>query len=144
MTAWIPCTRCGEPTYFAQIRISKVEALCSKCVRAKSRKRGSPAAREKKLRAYKQEKKIAIEVGGRVIRASGALPGPKGDAIDEEFLIEAKYTDRKSYTIKHADWMKLASSAANHRRKPRMEIELAGQVLVVLAKRDFLTLVGLA
>ena len=53
----------------------------------------------------KQEKRIALQLkGGRRQIASGALPWWKNDVQSDNFLVEAKYTDAKSYSLKREDF----------------------------------------
>lgn len=51
-------------------------------------------------RSKKQERLVAKEVGGRVVKASGALWYQKGDVEHEQFLIECKSTTDNSYSLK--------------------------------------------
>lgn len=47
-----------------------------------------------------QERRIAKQVKGQVVKGSGCLFYAKGDVKMEEFLIEAKTTDADSFTLK--------------------------------------------
>lgn len=53
-----------------------------------------------KERAQKRERSAAKELGGRSVIGSGALWFDKGDIKTEKFLIEDKFTDSDSYSIK--------------------------------------------
>ena len=88
----------------------------------------------------KQEKKIANDLhGGRVQIASGALPWWKNDVQSEEFLVEAKYTENKSYSLKRVDFEKLNLEAVKLDKIPVMVIELKpGLTMAVLRYEDFL------
>lgn len=52
-----------------------------------------------KQRSRAQERKIAKEVGGKVVKGSGCMRHAKGDVKMEQFLIEAKTTDAASYAL---------------------------------------------
>ena len=53
-----------------------------------------------KERAQKRERSAAKELGGRSVIGSGSLWFDKGDIKTDKFLIEDKFTDSDSYTIK--------------------------------------------
>ena len=69
-------------------------------------------------RSQLQEKKMAKALGGRVQPASGALPYYKGDIKADRYLIEAKTTTKKSYTLTRALLGKIDSEAENIRKTP--------------------------
>lgn len=72
----------------------------------------------------KQEKRLARDTGGREQPRSGAHPILKGDVDEGRLLIEAKYTDKMSMSIKQ-DWLtKIAREAQSLDGKiPALAIE---------------------
>jgi Holliday junction resolvase len=79
----------------------------------------------------KQEKKLAKDFGGKRQPASGATPLPflKGDISTPELLIEAKSTDKKSYTLHQADLNKLVHQAAENGKNPVLCLSFHGVTL---------------
>ena len=87
-------------------------------------------------KAAQQEKGLVRRLGGRRQPASGATPWRKHDVRQEDFLIEAKRTDRGSYSIKAKDWEVLRRNALLDGRRPMLAIELGKRRLVVLEEDD--------
>ncbi len=87
-------------------------------------------------RADRQEKGIAKRLGGKQQPRSGAGPWRKHDVDQGDFLIEAKYTDAKSMTIKLADWEILRRRARTEGKLPMYHIEMGGRRLVVTEEGD--------
>lgn len=84
-----------------------------------------------------QEKKIAKETGGERSVASGALHR-KGDVRAAEVLIEAKWTGKKSFTLKAEVLEKIVSEALREGRMPLLQIELNGRAYGILEWDDVL------
>ncbi len=75
-----------------------------------------------------QEKKVAEEVGGQVVPASGATLHSKGDVTSPTEKIECKYTLSSYYHLKFADLIKLKIQAAKDSAKvPVFILEFQGQ-----------------
>lgn len=82
---------------------------------------------EKKKRRKKsiaQENRIAGSVGGRRQKASGALPGAKGDVRGVELLAECKRTDKKSISITIEYLQKITQEASFYNKIPCVAIEI--------------------
>jgi hypothetical protein len=105
-----------------------------------------------KRKSLAQERRTAKEFGGLTQIASGAIDGLKGDVKtgstgvgfnDSDFLIENKFTDAKSYSLKKATWEKIEKEALkDNMRIPLMQIDIQNDTqLVVLNKSDFLSLI---
>jgi hypothetical protein len=104
-----------------------------------------------KRKSLKQEKRTAKEFNGKEQIASGALDGMKGDVRtgntgvgfnDSDFLIENKFTDKASYSLKKSIWDKIEKeSLRDNLRIPLMQIDIQDTQLVVLNKSDFLSLI---
>ena len=62
----------------------------------------------KKKKSKKQEERIAKQIGGKTVVASGALWGAKADVRNDKYLVEAKYTDTNYYTLNVRTWNKIA------------------------------------
>ena len=91
-----------------------------------------------KKKSQLQECRIAKEVSGRPVVASGALWSRKGDVRNDEFLIECKYTDTPFYSLSFSTWDKINREAIKDGlRIPVMCIEVQGIALAVLNSLDW-------
>lgn len=80
---------------------------------------------EVKKKSQLQEKRVAKEVSGKTVIASGALWGSKGDVRNDSFLIECKITGKKYYTLSFTTWEKIYKEAIRDSgRIPVMCIDL--------------------
>lgn len=82
---------------------------------------------EKKKRRKKsigQENRVAKVLGGRRQKASGALPGAKGDVRGVELLAECKRTDKKSISITIEYLQKITQEAGYYGKIPCVAIEI--------------------
>lgn len=62
-------------------------------------------------RSRQQEGRIAKDMGGRVTPGSGNGWATKNDVKTDTLSVEIKYTDAKSYSLKHADLQKAERQA---------------------------------
>lgn len=62
-------------------------------------------------RSRKQEASVAKGLGGRTTPRSGAGWAVKNDVRTNDLSVEVKYTDKKSYSLKHADLKKAERNA---------------------------------
>lgn len=122
---------------------------CQTCGRTWARRRAGPASShpdKTKSRSYrkqsdKQEKRVARDVGGRTTIASGQTPIDKADVRSSLVRVECKYTDKKSFTLKVADLLKVAEQATGD-QIPLFYIEYreAGEGYYVVPESWFLQL----
>ena len=74
----------------------------------------------------KAEKDAADRQGGKVVRGSGAWDGAKGDRVLDtvvmDFLIENKFTLRKSFGVKHDMLQKITREARQVGRAPAFHL----------------------
>lgn len=83
------------------------------------------------------EDRIAKRTGGKKVPLSGAGI-QKEDVIDGKWLVQAKSTNKKSYTLKFLDLQTLASNAMLTGKYPRMEIEDSqGDVYIILRLKEY-------
>jgi hypothetical protein len=104
-----------------------------------------------KRKSAKQEARTAKDFSGKTTPASGALYFAKADVRtgntgvgfnDSDFLIENKFTDSASYSLKKKIWEKIEGEALmDNMRIPLMQIDIQDKQLVVLNKSDFLSLI---
>ena len=64
----------------------------------------------------------------------------KGDARSEEYLVEAKRTDKASLSIKKQVWDKIRREALLDGRVPVLAVQIQDRDLAVLDWEDFLAL----
>lgn len=64
-----------------------------------------------KQKSKKREISIAKDIGGREHLMSGAAWFKKGDASNEYFLVEDKFTDKEKYSIKYNELVKVQKEA---------------------------------
>jgi hypothetical protein len=62
-------------------------------------------------RSRQQESRGANRLGGRVTSGSGNGWVTKNDVKTDDMSVEYKYTDKKSYSLKHADLLKAERNA---------------------------------
>lgn len=78
-----------------------------------------------KRKSTAQEKRVAKEVSGRTVVASGALWGSKGDVRNDQFLVECKTTSKDHYVLNYSTWEKIRHEALRDGfREPVMCIDL--------------------
>lgn len=105
-----------------------------------------PFKNRRKSWPKEQEERVAEELTGRRVPASGSMRHNKGDVVTQTFLIDAKQTKRGSYAISHKILSKLCAEAVGRRKKPALHLELEGAApgqdqWVVLRWDDFLALI---
>lgn len=86
-----------------------------------------------------QEKQIAKETGGSRNAGSGAF-SRKGDVRAGEFLIEAKWTSKRSISLKAEVLEKIVSEALREGRTPVVQVELNGRAYGIVEWDDLLAL----
>lgn len=74
-------------------------------------------------RSAKQEKKRAVETGGRTMAGSGSSWRARQDNRTDEELEQIKYTDKKSFTVKVAECEGIYRDALNAGRDPQMVVD---------------------
>lgn len=75
----------------------------------------------------KQEKRVAKEISGKQVVASGSKWGSKGDVRTTDFLVECKTTKKNFYTLNIKTWEKIEREATKDGlRIPIMCIDLEG------------------
>lgn len=90
----------------------------------------------------KHEEKIAKEFNGVVSKGSGNYWGQPSDVKNKNFLIEAKQTEKKSYSISKQTWDKIYEEALFSYRYPMIILKIQDIELVVMGKEDFMKLFG--
>ena len=86
----------------------------------------------------KVEKMTAKKYGGRRTPGSGNKWGFRGDIKEEVFLFQDKQTDKKSFPIKEADWIKTKREALLEGRRPAFKVTFnSGTSFIILDEPDF-------
>ena len=90
-------------------------------------------------RSIAQEKKIAVQLGGRRVVGSGnsSALSAKGDVKTQRWLVEAKTTTKPRFSLTLVLWRKISSEAIRANKHPAMFIEMAGQTVVVISFNAF-------
>lgn len=83
---------------------------------------------------------MAGAIGGRPTPGSGAFWSRKGDARADDLLVEAKMTDKASYSISLRVWDKIRREALLDGRLPVLALQIQNRNLVVIDEEDFLAL----
>lgn len=84
---------------------------------------GTDPRSERNDRSERQERQRASEVGGRRSAGSGSSYRSPGDVRTDDVLEELKFTDKKSFSLKLAQWEDIKAKALKLGREPRMVIE---------------------
>ncbi len=92
-------------------------------------------------RSKKQEERTAEKYKGSRNIMSGAGWVRKNDVRAIKLLIENKFTDKKSFSIKSEELVKLDRTAILEDRVPVLQVDLGGRSYVVLLEDDFLAMV---
>jgi len=86
-----------------------------------------------------QENRVAMKLGGRRQRGSGASDYAKGDVKTSDFLIECKQTEKKSLSVK-GEWLgKITREAMASGKIPALSIEIKGNPDRI-AERDWIAI----
>lgn len=87
------------------------------------------------------EDTIAKDLNGKKNKGSGNSWAHPGDIKTSEFLIEAKRTEKKSYSITLETWNKIEEEALFSFRIPILALNIQDTELIALSKEDFLNLI---
>lgn len=89
----------------------------------------------------KQETKIARDIGGSTVPGSGCFACFPHDVTSDMFLVEAKYTDAKSYSLKQQSWKELLKNSIKGGKLPVFVIDFrmyGGDRLAVIRWEEFM------
>ena len=95
-----------------------------------------------KAKSQRQEKSLSKKLNGRLTVNSGATSVfDKADVATEDFLIECKTTDKKSFSLKK-DILKKVEKEANFKNKiPLLEVEIGHDKYIVCKESDFFAII---
>ena len=79
--------------------------------------------KKKRKKSIAQEERVADALSGYRQKASGALPGSRGDVKGLELLGECKRTDKQSISITMGYLEKIVKEAAFYNKLPAVAIE---------------------
>jgi len=100
----------------------------------------TPMKSEGQKQSRKHEVRLAKKVDGKRTAASGAFWNRKGDVRSSLYLIEHKFTGKKSFTLKSAELEKISKEAILDNRVPLFGVHLNGHNYLLLLEDDFLEL----
>ena len=92
-------------------------------------------------RSKKQEERTADKYNGSRNVMSGAGWVRKNDVRTEDLLVENKFIDKQSYSIKSHEMVKLERTAILEDRIPVLKVDLGGRSYVVLLENDFMEMI---
>jgi len=95
---------------------------------------------EGQKQSQKHEKRLAKTLGGKRTAASGAFWSMKGDVRMDDFLVEHKWTGKKTFTLKSDVLEKIITEAILDGRTPALGVHLNGKNYVLLEEYDFIEL----
>jgi hypothetical protein len=95
---------------------------------------------EGQKQSLKHEKRLEKALGGQRSAGSGAFWSRKGDVRTNDFLIEHKWTGKKSFTLKSDVLEKIVMEAILDSRIAALGISLNGKNYVLLEEHDFIEL----
>lgn len=92
-----------------------------------------------KRKTRKAERRLADDLGGSAVAASGAMLGNPGDVRAGRFLIDLKQTEKGSYSLKAATLKKIHSEAMLSGREPALLIQFMADATewAVIPRRVF-------
>lgn len=96
---------------------------------------------EGQRQSQKHEARLAKKFDGKRTAGSGAFWTRKGDIRTKEWLIEHKWTGKKSFTLKSDVLEKIVNEAIMDSRTPVLGISLNGIDYIVLLEDDFTELI---
>lgn len=91
--------------------------------------------------SQKHEARLAKVFEGQTNAGSGAFWGRKGDVRSKDYLIEHKWTGKKSFTLKSSVLEKIVTEAILESRMPILGISLNNENYCLLTENDLLELV---
>lgn len=89
------------------------------------------------------EKRLAHVLDGTRPAASGAFWTRKGDVRSDKYLVEHKYTEKKSFSLTRTVLDKIRTEAIMDGRIPVVALHIGGRDYVVLHEDDWLAEVDL-
>lgn len=93
---------------------------------------------EGQRQSRRHEDRLAKELGGQRVAASGAFWSRKGDVRSQDLLVEHKWTGKAQFTIKANVLEKIVKEAILDGRTPVLGFHLNGENYVLLDENDFL------
>lgn len=132
---WVACQECSKWFLDEDIHAQ----FCPKCLRKLKLSRSAQIRKKLGLRRQtdaqkagrKEEIKEAKRRDARPTRGSGSQGHDPGDIDDGEYLIEHKFTEHKSFSVKKETWEKIAREAHQQGRTPMMVLNISGLRLEV-------------
>lgn len=93
---------------------------------------------EGQKQSKKHEDRLAKELGGQRVAASGAFWSRKGDVRTHDLLVEHKWTGKLQFTLKANVLEKIVKEAILDGRVPVLGIHLNGENYVIQLEDDYL------
>jgi len=78
----------------------------------------------KRKKSKKSENMLALSVGGKVQKGSGCVWYAKGDVTTDNFLFEAKITEKPYYDLEYAVLQKIEKQALTYLKTPVLSVSI--------------------
>lgn len=94
-------------------------------------------------RSKSQENDTAKSLGGDRVIGSGNIPNEymKEDAVSELWLVQCKFTDKQSYSLKKKEYLATKKHAQKMVKNPLWRIDIEGEDIALLDWSTFLKLI---
>lgn len=148
---WVICANedCGKKKMVATMETPGEVHFCGqKCQKAwKKAQHGTTplpgvGSRSTTAQSKRQVRQLSEQIGGRVVRGSGAIRGLDGDRIAGEVMTEEKTTDGDSYRLTSATWSKLVGEAGRNGKKAALILDMGGHRILMLPMHEALEIDG--
>ena len=148
---WVTCMNedCGKKKMIGTAQEPGEVYFCGpKCEKAwrKSQHGTSPlpgvGSRSTTAQSKRQVRELSGQIGGRVVRGSGAIRGLDGDRVAGEVMTEEKTTDAKSYSLTVGTWEKLVGEAGMNGKKSALILDMGGHRILMMPMHEALEIDG--
>ncbi len=150
---WVTCAleECGKKKMVGSMPEPGERHFCGqKCEKAwKKAQHGTTplpgvGSRSTTAQSRRQVRELSAQIGGRVVRGSGAIRGLDGDRIAGQVMTEEKTTDARSYSLTVATWEKLVGEAGRNGKKSMLILDMGGHRILMRPMHEALEIDGVA
>lgn len=99
-------------------------------------------SKKRKPEWVKWEREFGSDFGMNQVVASGSTDNFKGDCKGNKFLVDCKYTERKTYSLTFDMWEKINHWAINENRSPMLAARTCGGDFIVMREATYYSITG--